>query len=469
MNILFYLEPHPIRSPRQFLWIAVELMRMLLAHRNQDTNVRLDVDMKIFVSRTIAREIRKKFEDGNIDSILIEPTREEAKRIKTFDKPWNEQQIETWTELLTGQGEISAFYSSVIERLVSDNQPDVIVTWGTNGALRSLSMRSEIPVIHMEQGCTRTPFFESIYLDPTGLNGSSYSHRFDLSHYVPDYPLGELQAMIGLGQEAPSAIGRSNEKPLPRNSLPNNSARKTVLIPLQLRDDVNIILHSPYQSMLDFAKQKVPRLIDAGYECLVKPHPGAASRSINKKDHQLTKQFVTRLPHTHWLNNFDSHQMKALYRSVDSVVVINSSVGFEALLMGATVIPCGASPYKIGDALPDLDDLLNDRIAKDKASLAAEKVANAMTFRYLHLREEVFQFSSFVTKIGETLQLKRKLDACKGSIDPSGLALTITPGNLKEHVSRLQRDAERRPMTIPKRFKDWTDSARGILTKKRVR
>ena len=148
----------------------------------------------------------------------------------------------------------------------------------------------------MELGCTRAPFVPSYYFDCLGVNGYSYSRLFIFSSLdflagvdnVSFLPSGDVQSSIDLML-------------LPELSQLNFD-HPTYLVPLQLCDDANIVIHSCFKTMLEYLNFLL-ELLPSDVNLLIKPHPGAlgsVARYINQADHRNCKLLCQRRNNMHW-------------------------------------------------------------------------------------------------------------------------------------------------------------------------
>jgi len=103
----------------------------------------------------------------------------------------------------------------------------------------------------------------------------------------------------------------------------------TILILLQVQDDSNIIMGSPFFSMAEYVQHVVGVVEGSDYKVVVKPHP---------------LDEVPALPE-HVLVADKEESIADLIASADVVFTINSSAGFEAALAGKTVYALGKAPY----------------------------------------------------------------------------------------------------------------------------
>jgi len=380
VKILFYLEPHYIReSFTNYLWIAREVIKLYQNEFLLKKEYKSKHTLRMSVSRHANNALREEFEATAFTNLFIGLNKEENDFIdKHYVSDWNEESIKLWADLLTGKGEISEFYFKILERIYSSYKFDVIVYWSTNGAVKMFSDTYSIPSIAMELGPTRKPFLETIYFDFQGVNGNSYTNNIKLNLIESNYSLDEIKNILPFFMPHEKILDATCDiLDIDTSSVIYNNLGKNVLIPLQLKDDSNIVLFSQYSSMKEFLKDVIPKLTNAGYICYVKPHPGSVYRQVNQDDHGECKTFCEELEKVFWLDNFDNtNNLINLYSKMDYTVLINSSVGFENMLLNNIIIPLGKSPYNIGDEFPTLDDLITNKINVEEYKEMITKIVN---------------------------------------------------------------------------------------------
>ncbi|HFU74889.1 MAG TPA: hypothetical protein ENK66_01450 [Arcobacter sp.] len=409
MKILFYLEPHFIReSSTQFTWIAKEIVKMyenefLLKKHNKSQH-----RLKMLVSRHVNNVLRNDLPVSSFKNLLLGIESKDNDFIdQNYNIKWDEEAIDCWKDLLTGQGSITNFYVTLLEKAYREYPFDLIVYWGTNGAVKKFSNTYSIPSISMELGPTRNPFFETLYFDFIGVNGNAYTNQVDLEEFESLYSIDEIQSILPISMPNEKELDAMfNVLDIDISNMIYGNLGKNVLIPLQLLDDTNIILYTKYQSMFEFLSDVLPKLLEKGYICYIKPHPGNVYREINKLDHEKCENFCQKQDSVYWLDNFDNaNNLLNLYSKMDYIVVLNSSVGFENMLLKNVVIPLGKSPYNIDKNLPTLDDLLNETINLELYEETITKIVNMLLFNYLYFRRDFMSFDNFINAIEYNIYL----------------------------------------------------------------
>lgn len=411
MKILFYVEPHPIReSLTNHGWIASEFIDML---EDEFINKKYFVEnsqVRLSVSRSINSVIKKNKNKEVYEKFLIGLTQEENDYIeKTLLKPWNSESIKEWQSLMNGEGLISSFYEELLGRIYTTVFDfDVMVYWGTNGAVRNFSKNYNIPAIAMELGCTRKPIFDSLYFDFLGVNGSAYTNHVKLNKIMDLYSFDEVKSFLPFslvyGQQRDGLYSPIKSK-YSEEIYANNG--KNILIPLQLADDANILQYSKYNSMFHFLNEVVPLLIEQGYTCFIKPHPGNVHRQYNRDDHEKSELYCESIEKAIWLDDIDNNiDYATLIMKMECVVVVNSSVGFESMLLGKLVVPLGESPYNLSDKLPTLNDFLEHKINVEEYNILIQKIIKLLLFHYLHFKDRGFSFIEFKQALIYNIKLR---------------------------------------------------------------
>ena len=223
--------------------------------------------------------------------------------------------LSDWTAIL--KKEAVPYHDDFVQRLVSELDPDLVFCWNYDGSLDRICSSHTIPLIFNELGMLREPNAMGYYSDPQGVNARS-AFRAEFAAY-----LEKVQTYDNSG-----AVDRL--KALEDRYKYQGSARNpNALILLQVQDDSNVIMGSPYSSMAEYVQHVSDVVSGAGLKVIVKPHP---------------LDSVPLLPeHVFVAGKEDS--ISDLIAAADVVFTINSSAGFEAALAGKPVYVLGSAPY----------------------------------------------------------------------------------------------------------------------------
>lgn len=344
MNLLIYIELHPIRNSLiEFSEVAKKFVRMLDAHEQITGDKR---NVKIFCNPDIYSILVKSGIKAETLACLIKPHYNEWQDTLKYFGDWNAKDIERWKKLIKGVGHITRYYEKILRNLVRQHDFHQIVTWGHNGAVKNICMELNLKHTVMELGPFREPISNSIQVEILNVNG-------DYVSYNP--------------RNLPSGLSSSNylieryksfRKPFSLNikwfeHKIRSSKKRTVLIPLQLMDDANIVINSKYKSMEHFLNDVLPYLNK--YRVFVKPHPYFKRRQINLNDHNHCKKLVKKFNNVLWLGQFKSSRYNpSLIGLFDKIIGINSSLLFEGVVLDKKVYYLGDSNM-LGSQAPVAD------------------------------------------------------------------------------------------------------------------
>jgi len=290
---------------------------------------------------------------------------------------WNLGGLESWNEYVSGKGEFAnCLFDELIEISKSTFDFDMIVCWGENGVFDGVARELDIPCIHLELASTRKPFFEGRMIDCLGANGSASFKNIDLK----DLEANLTPPSIDFWSAQYNIEGEGNTEKLgfDDSSLTywegdhtldifKDKKKKTALIGLQLFDDANTQRHSEFLSPLHFLESVVPELTKEGWNIVVKTHPGAIHRPINYIEQKKALNYAKKFTNCYiYEQESEPRNYLSLLRSVDLVVVINSSMGFESSLLGKVVVITGDALYKIPNVYPSLQEFLSKDFDKEE-------------------------------------------------------------------------------------------------------
>ncbi|WP_434341239.1 glycosyltransferase [Motilimonas cestriensis] len=224
--------------------------------------------------------------------------------------------IERWKMLL--KGENLAYHSDFLKKITQECNPSLLFCWNYDGVLKKYCEDLNLPILFNELGLLRSPNPMAYYSDPRGVNTNA-GLRHEFNRYKRD--LVQLEA---------SKIDWELLEKLEENYLGNpNKDADYVLILLQVQDDSNLIMGSPFSSMLDYVTCISSALADSPYQIIVKPHP-------------LDESPI--LPNDIFIADKNANTAD-LVANASAVFTINSSAGYEAALAGKVVYVLGKAPY----------------------------------------------------------------------------------------------------------------------------
>ena len=137
-----------------------------------------------------------------------------------------------------------------------------------------------------------------------------------------------------------------NKKKKKLNNLENNGdnisdiKKPYIFIPLQVHDDSQVLLLSPYvknmHDFIDYVYTAIKNKYGKKYDIVVKEHPVDRNRAY---DYSLIRE---KYPDIIWLQEGD---LKRILSEAELLIVINSTVGFEGLIFQKPVVTLGHSFY----------------------------------------------------------------------------------------------------------------------------
>lgn len=209
------------------------------------------------------------------------------------------------------------FHDRFVETLIDNVDPDLVFCWNYDGSLETVCAAKGVPLLFNELGMMRAPNPMAYYSDSHGVNvRSSFSAEF--ADYREQQSELSVEAALARLQQMEDSYRFRGATRAP-----------TILILLQVQDDSNIIMGSPFSSMADYVQHVLAVVEGSDYKVVVKPHP---------------LDEVPVLPE-HVLVADKKESITDLIASADVVFTINSSAGFEAALAGKTVYALGKAPY----------------------------------------------------------------------------------------------------------------------------
>ena len=211
-----------------------------------------------------------------------------------------------------------------IEKVLKEKKIKAGVTWVNNVCFRETLKEHGISTFHHEMGPFRpTTYIPTIYLDFNGVNGDTeFDKRFaeflKISNEVPILNRKELIRVIS-----------PNHYPELIKILENEDRPYEIGVGLQVEVDTNLLLFSNNCSWTD---PILAARADSTGKVLVRPHPSAGF--LMKPDARLDIDDITKGNAVEFINK------------CDKIYCLNSSVGFEAILLGREAKIFGDSPFK---------------------------------------------------------------------------------------------------------------------------
>lgn len=343
-KVLLYVEPHPLRNSFTEFAKAGEYLAELLLAMDESK-----IQWRVYSNQY---NLRKLGEVPGVQGRIIDPTEEENNFINSSLGEWTSAEIKTRLALIEGTGDVSDFYQNVLKRLFAVFEFEVLLIWSENGAVRSFSKVMGIPVLHMELGPTRLPFTETTYIDFLGTNGNVSFQNLDLKSYGPQNVLPSATWSYLMASSSDGETSILEARVIKPNIVPLAGLEYAV-VALQLADDLNTLCHSPFQTPKMFLEYIIPALRSHGLKIFVKGHPGASKRPFN-----LVKEIEAIAYASSFADdvvvldrNLPSQEFVPFLAGAAAVCSINSSVSFEALLLGVPGLVFGSAMYDIGSRI----------------------------------------------------------------------------------------------------------------------
>jgi len=185
----------------------------------------------------------------------------------------------------------------------------------------------------------------SYFFDPQGVNAESALRQLWDRFRDIDLPecCDDLVASFRRTYLAPWLGTGSRVEHL--DSLGLDPAKKTVLIPLQVENDSNVLLNSPFTSMTEFCEKLLDALRPGKHNVIIKPHP------VDPSGTKLSRSVLSRACVLE-----GGHPMGPLIQAADCVCTISSTTGYEALQAGKPVVTFGRSVYSHLGLTVDLEN-----------------------------------------------------------------------------------------------------------------
>lgn len=387
-NLLVYIEAHPLRdSYEEFYSIGSFLGNSLFEKADH-----YDFNFRIISNNYVVDRLNS--EHPNLSSLCIRPTASESLAIEAHATGWDEASIQNWIDLTQGNGEAADLYFNILKRVYEFYKFDMVLLWAENGAVRNFCRMHDIAVVHGELGPTRPPFEETMYFDVNGTNGNAAIRSFPEHLYsrVDVIPPETWVCTKGAKDNNPKKPGIIDSPyTLFLDEYTEQINFPYVYLPLQLADDLNTLQHSIFKNPVDFLEKIIPPILEQGYGLVIKPHPGAVSRPYNlsfeSRAIKLAKSYGDKVIVLG--RNVDTTRALNFMVNAVAVCTINSSVGYEALLLGKKIFVMGDAAYDVGGNLKaDLSDLSNiDSYKVDP--VVREQIASLISGHFLFPKSEV--------------------------------------------------------------------------------
>lgn len=359
MSYLVYLNNYNIRQFRaQYLWLLYEI----LSH---------DLDAHFILTEEYLRDYNKK---NSWEVVQAEQKYGSFEKLISKLKPENYTVMKKPEELLDTKIPSKLLFETyfyaiptqvkTIEKVLKEKDVKAGITWVNNRGFKGVLENYGIPTFHHELGPLRPPtYISTAYLDFSGVNGNTeFDRRFEeflkIANEVPILSRKELLRVVS----------PSNYKRLCK-ILDNEERKYEIGVGLQVEVDTNLLLFNDGCNWID---PLLAAKADSTKKILVRPHPSAGY--IMKKDMRTE------------IDDLKEDAVEFINKC-DKIYCLNSSVGFEAMLLGREAKIFGDSPFR---SMCNMDEATK------------LKALNFAVFGYLIQRELLFEDSYYSFRLANT-------------------------------------------------------------------
>ncbi len=195
----------------------------------------------------------------------------------------------------------------------------------------------------LEEACARLREGKPAFPGPNGFDGvreATFAKKvLARMHRRVIAPWAEPELYVGNSRPRHAwrrAVARRRSLAPDRTELPE----RYVFLPLQVRDDTQLLFNSPWirhpAEAVDVCVEAL-REVDPGLRLVVKEHP----QDLFWVDYSEARQ---KHPAVIWLQKYD---IQEILSKAEIVVTVNSSVGYQALVHGKSVITLGEAFYNV--------------------------------------------------------------------------------------------------------------------------
>lgn len=346
-RIAILLEPFPIRNTfGAHAWIGERLLQMLLAEQGTDL---ARTDMRVACNGPTIMCLAEQLPAAR-PYLMQASTSVQAPFMEAM-ADWHTVNLPRWTRIQQGDVAEQPAYEALLGALRQIYPFEVLAYWGTNETLRAVANRLGIPMLWAEYGPLREPFTTHFCLDGAGVNGMA-SGRSDLqlrSEAEPtSLPAASLEVMAG----SVSAYEASLALPPPEIAEPFarlmrfvKGRNRIILLTMQLADDANILAFGEGWTGLAMVEAALKLYEGPNTVFILRPHPGETLSYHNMQAGRAVRARVAVRPDVLIFDDEGGAAYLACLSAATEVVSINSSVGFEAELLGKPVRVLGHASY----------------------------------------------------------------------------------------------------------------------------
>ena len=254
-------------------------------------------------------------------------------------------------------------YNDMLNKIIQlENNLKGALLWVNNKSVEDTFAKYDLPVIHNESGALRSPIFkDTIYFDFKGVNGNtSFIDRFQEFEKL----VKEGKIPVYSREELLKYISPNNYEYLIK--LSKEKSKYECGVALQVDVDTNVLVYNHGITLTDVLNLAVK---ETDGRILVRNHP-LSSLGFNS---------------TISIGNADLDTSKNSLEFISKckeIRCLNSSVGFEALLLGKKVKFYGDTPFKRITYMNEEDQLLALNFAVFSYLVPSELVFNEKYYDY---------------------------------------------------------------------------------------
>lgn len=399
---LIYIEPHPIRNSMSMYCNVFNFFKQFVQVNGSDEARYYSNREALEKAINLIPEIKDK---------CIFPSIEDEAFFSSQLVDWDREGIFLWNKLMDCDSAVANQYVDIIVKLHAEYEFDYIICWGTNGATQKAAKMLDVGFVDMELGCSRTPYLDTIVMDPWGVNGASAISNASINDFKNIKFADGYDDLLNFGFEHSSLAFEELFRYVPLSQFRSllDKKEKIAFIPLQLYDDANLLKFSSYERVLDFLVDILPKLAKEGYICIIKEHPGSFKRNGAQQANEQAKKYANNFSNVIWMSE---ESMKIsntfLFQIADVIVTINSSTGFESLFFEKPVVILGKAVYKVSGVFPTLSEYLSGSFDYNEYKKNIGKI-RSFFYRYYLLDISIFdQPKKFLEKVKKVGDLSKK-------------------------------------------------------------
>ncbi len=408
MRILIYIEPFPLRQKMDHNRDQAAAFAKMLVSESAAERMS-EFDIRIYASRDSVGYAQDQVLAAK--RFLLTPESREQDQFRASLTEWPHEGVQTWTNLMIGNGSVTREYQSVFEQIHNRFPFDVVLTIGENGAAKAFAAAANLDHIVLDLSLDHPGVFGAAMFDPGGAGGASLLAQLNaaqLKSIVKTDPWPAILDQSCVSQLYAPSLEKDAKGPIDFTGqveiLSQGNAR-TALISLQNFDDPGMCAHSSFTSPAHLLETCLPQLADHNIRAIVRP-PAAGSEGPGQAEamalaRQVTAGFGDKAL---WLSRHNENVSDTrLYTLCDLVVTVNGPAGIDAALFDTQISVLGNAAYKPVGLFPKFEAALS---RKFDSRTYLKNLAAMRTFmmRTQFVRaNQAFEFNTFSDRLAQTL------------------------------------------------------------------